>query len=359
MASMKLLHELYWEDVTERLIYAELDDYAWKLPEKIFGYKKKSSLYIYHDGRLAAYYSSQDSKREAKKGYLFYCKLKNVQKVVSLKQLVFKEVQKATKKIKNINFKKLSDESLRKLLLDYLDLYHKSLSVHYLTQPQFFEKFEKEDSNKHLVFLEKLTHSRFKYTRIAWTKALQLCKKILKIYARKLHLNPEEVESLLYEEIKSNRFKVAGLKKRVKRFVLVSKYHKITVFTGKSVKLFIDRYEDYKNITQAKGVIGNKGIFSGKAFVIKNENLDLSNPPKGMKKGMVLIIQNAWPEFNRYYKQAAAIVTNEGGITSHGVVVAREFSIPCIVGTKIATKIFKTGDSVEVDANRGIVRKIR
>jgi len=58
-------------------------------------------------------------------------------------------------------------------------------------------------------------------------------------------------------------------------------------------------------------------------------------------------------------QRAAAFVTDEGGITCHAAIVAREMKKPCVIGTKIATKIFKDGDIVEVDADKGIVRKIR
>ena len=57
-------------------------------------------------------------------------------------------------------------------------------------------------------------------------------------------------------------------------------------------------------------------------------------------------------------KKAAAIVTDEGGMLSHAAIISREFGIPCIVGTHYATKVFKDGDLVEVDADKGIVRKI-
>jgi len=57
--------------------------------------------------------------------------------------------------------------------------------------------------------------------------------------------------------------------------------------------------------------------------------------------------------------QAAAIITDEGGITSHAAVIARELKIPCIVGTKHATQVLKDGDLVEVNANRGVVKIIK
>jgi phosphoenolpyruvate synthase/pyruvate phosphate dikinase len=48
-------------------------------------------------------------------------------------------------------------------------------------------------------------------------------------------------------------------------------------------------------------------------------------------------------------------VTNEGGLLSHAAIVARELKKPCIIGTKIATKVLKDGDLVEVNADTGVV----
>jgi len=56
-------------------------------------------------------------------------------------------------------------------------------------------------------------------------------------------------------------------------------------------------------------------------------------------------------------RKAAAIVTDEGGITSHAAIISRELGIPCIVGTGIATKVFKDGDRITVDADKGIAKK--
>ena len=57
--------------------------------------------------------------------------------------------------------------------------------------------------------------------------------------------------------------------------------------------------------------------------------------------------------------QAAAIITNNGGMTCHAAIVSREMQIPCIVGTAsrgtFATRILKTGQEVTVDAKNGVV----
>ena len=57
-------------------------------------------------------------------------------------------------------------------------------------------------------------------------------------------------------------------------------------------------------------------------------------------------------------QRAGAIVTDEGGLTSHAAVVSRELRIPCVVGTKIGSKVIKDGAVVEVDANEGSVRTV-
>ena len=55
-------------------------------------------------------------------------------------------------------------------------------------------------------------------------------------------------------------------------------------------------------------------------------------------------------------EKASAFVTDEGGILCHAAIVAREMKKPCIIGTKVSTKILKDGDMVEVDADNGIVK---
>jgi len=77
-----------------------------------------------------------------------------------------------------------------------------------------------------------------------------------------------------------------------------------------------------------------------------------------VKTGDILVTAMTTPDFVPAMRRAAAIVTDEGGITSHAAIVARELNKPCIIGTKFATKVFKDGDRVEVDADKGVIRKI-
>ena len=77
-----------------------------------------------------------------------------------------------------------------------------------------------------------------------------------------------------------------------------------------------------------------------------------------IKVGEILVANFTTPEYVPAMKKAAAIVTDDGGITSHAAIVARELKKPCVIGTKISTKVLRDGDLVEVDANKGIVKKI-
>ena len=107
------------------------------------------------------------------------------------------------------------------------------------------------------------------------------------------------------------------------------------------------------NSQSLTGTVASKGIVRGRTrLVITQED------QYAMQEGEILVSTMTTPQLMAAMKKAAAIVTDEGGLTAHAAIVARELSIPCIVGTKFATRAFKDGDMVEVDADRGIVSKI-
>ena len=87
----------------------------------------------------------------------------------------------------------------------------------------------------------------------------------------------------------------------------------------------------------------------------------ITHPDQVVKvnQGDILVAQMTLPSFISAMQKASAFVTDEGGITCHAAIVSRELKKPCIIGTKIATKVLKDGDLVEVDANKGVVRIIK
>lgn len=103
-----------------------------------------------------------------------------------------------------------------------------------------------------------------------------------------------------------------------------------------------------------RGVAACKGIARGRVKIINSTN-DISK----MKKSSILVASMTLQEYMLAIRKAKAIITDEGGITCHATIVSRELGIPCIIGTKIATKALKDGDRVEVDANKGIVKILK
>lgn len=103
-----------------------------------------------------------------------------------------------------------------------------------------------------------------------------------------------------------------------------------------------------------KGVGAFKGKIKGKVQIIKNVEI----APKSKLQGVV-VMSRVSPKVLPAIAHAKAWIVNEGGTLSHGAIVARELKKPCIIGTKIATKVLKDGDMVEVDAEKGVVRIIK
>ncbi len=111
-----------------------------------------------------------------------------------------------------------------------------------------------------------------------------------------------------------------------------------------------------KNNNEITGQVAyssNKTI-KGKVVVIKDKS-ELKNKNR-LIDGKILVAIQTTPHYIPYVRNAKAIITDEGGLTCHAAIIAREFKIPCIVGTKTATKILKDNDSVEIDTNKGAVK---
>ena len=149
---------------------------------------------------------------------------------------------------------------------------------------------------------------------------------------------------------------------RDKAFIIVGDGRDINVLYGEDAWEIIEGFQtSSENISEIKGTIANKGIFKGKVKVIVSgyDNYDqLNKIMKEMERGEILISETTSPELTLACRKAGAIVTDQGGMLSHAAIISRELNIPCIVGTESATKIFKDGDLVEVDANQGIIRKL-
>lgn len=128
--------------------------------------------------------------------------------------------------------------------------------------------------------------------------------------------------------------------------------------TGKDyawAKGILFKKEERSNSGLIIGISASAGRVQGTAKVILSPETERGK----MRRGDILVTSMTRPEFMSLVRLAKGIITNEGGVTSHAAVIAREFGIPCVVGTNNATSIIKDGDLVEVDANEGVVKIIK
>ncbi len=100
-----------------------------------------------------------------------------------------------------------------------------------------------------------------------------------------------------------------------------------------------------------RGVPASPGVASGRVKVA----LSVEEAAAKMEKGDVLVTKMTDPDWVPYMKMASAIVTDEGGMTAHAAIVARELGIPAVVGTGSATQVLEDGAVVTVDGSRGVV----
>ncbi len=196
-------------------------------------------------------------------------------------------------------------------------------------------------------------------------KATYLCihlgTKILGEMARRRNVLPELVKYLVPAEVRSwflrRQPSVAQLRERVRGCVVIAKRSGTAVVTGVSVakvrkamfpKKGNDLVRDIRGLSASVGrVIGPVKIVGSVREIGKVE------------KGDVIVAVMTRPDYIAGLKKAAAIVTNEGGVTCHAAIISRELGIPCVIATKIATEVLKDGDLVEVNANHGVVTVIR
>ncbi|XP_050499805.1 uncharacterized phosphotransferase YvkC isoform X1 [Diabrotica virgifera virgifera] len=108
---------------------------------------------------------------------------------------------------------------------------------------------------------------------------------------------------------------------------------------------------DLKDV--CKGTAVCRGIVQARACVIRNLD-EISQ----LQKGDILITYSTDIGWSPYFPMLSGVVTELGGLVSHGAVVAREYGLPCVVGVKNVLKYFKTGDKIYLNGNTGELGKV-
>jgi phosphohistidine swiveling domain-containing protein len=225
-----------------------------------------------------------------------------------------------------------------------------------------YEKLLKQVKDEEILKLIKMTNDVSfyrEYRNDLRRQGLFLVRPLYEAIGQKLDLNVKQICYLTQEEIidslNKNKLSVSKsiLKMRMKRFVMLadSEDHFLLDDIEVADKLASKIEKKNQVTTEIKGQIAAKGFATGRVTVISRiEKL------KTFTKGNILVASMTAPDYLPAMKKAAAFITDEGGITCHAAIVAREMKKPCIIGTKIATQVLQDGDLVEVDADRGVVK---
>ncbi len=99
-----------------------------------------------------------------------------------------------------------------------------------------------------------------------------------------------------------------------------------------------------------RGMAASRGVATGRARIIR----ELDEADK-LEPGDVLVCITTAPPWTALFAIASAVVTNTGGVISHSAICAREFAIPCVVGTQVGTMVIPDGAMVTVDGTAGTV----
>ncbi len=227
-------------------------------------------------------------------------------------------------------------------------------------QKKQLEKEIDEDTSRLIAILRAGAYIRL-YRANIFSLVLYSAFPILEEIGKQVGRERKELQWLTAKEINDALLNNQQLKKetttRKECFVIFIEQKQYKQYEGKKAQEIIEKEspkEEVKKGNEIKGMCAYPGKVQGVVRIIFD-----AREMRRMNKGDILVCKETNPDLVLLMERAGAIVTDEGGVTSHAAVVSREMKKPCVIGTKIATKVLKDGDIVEVDAENGMVKKIK
>ncbi len=377
-------------------------DYLWATETTGKHYFFDSGYLIYHGGVLSAYATN----REIKKALILTNNLiKNPEALLETKKdfsVIKKKINIFHKTFVSLNIKELSNDGIFSLYNDLIKLYGEYIEIYRFTEPHLLKHVE----NNIKKIVSKRVNSR-KSTDVLLAEILSSKKTKIKEYglqkyeddfdlvnsiskirfeAKKIIENLlEDTEILLKETAVRTNYAVSQisnmsldeLRKLLSMNVKIDTHKlnarskifgiKVLVKNGKtflenlSLKQInaIEKNENTKK-KEIGGTVAYPGKIKGRAKIasLLFSKSDYEKFFSSLKKGDIIIAPMTSPDLTIGFSKVSGIITDEGGLMSHAALVSREYKIPCLVGTKTATKFFKDGERILLDARNGIAKKI-
>lgn len=372
-------------------------DYLWARNVVAPIYFQKEGVLVYEYSQLTAYATTKELDAVKKIGKILFVQ-DGYERICKELATLARETRLKKARCSKQNLRKVSNKTLLRLYEELFDLMRRFLNNYRYTEPHYLDLIEDELDQflkkqetqreareylkaqllagtstallrsrkmKHLVrFLRKISKRRFEAKSNSIT-ASDYADTLLEETARRFYLAATQVSSLNHQELKgllldNIRPDVPAVNRRKESFAFEVQNSKITELTEKQCTHFKNSLlpnQDSPVRTTLKGSTAYPGKVTGKAIVLplistaKEYKKFIAN----FEKNSILVVPMTSPDLVPVFRNVAAIVTDEGGITSHAALIAREMKIPCIVGTSYATKIFKSGMQLLVDATNAQV----
>lgn len=233
-----------------------------------------------------------------------------------------------------------------------------------LTKQQYLNKLKPNDFQRAILELAgKMVWAKPRRKDLQ-SKTYYHVEKLQREIAKRLFLSLDQVRSCTFEMLSDGlsgkEINLEKINELYSFHVCIPNDNTVEILSGQSAEDFVKKYvkiiqsdKDFSDVAEIKGVCACGGKATGNVKII-NSSSDMQK----MEYGDILVSVATTPSIVAAMKKAAAIITDEGGLTCHASIVSRELNIPCVIGVKIATKVLKDGDRVEVDATQSIIKKL-
>lgn len=379
-------------------------EYLWASNVTASAYFLHSGVLLYENNALSAYATAQELEIVRK----YTNKLANNPEEILKYELEFKNIREKIKKIKpsfnKTSLRKISNRELYNLFLLLIDTLKNYICAYRWTEPHFVESIEQsalkhinnclpENINardiiadllsagnkkmyasyslddlsiKMVNLLNEIARMRFRAKKINMPLAL-LSVKIMKETAKRTYLAVSQISQLELEELEgililNKPLNMELLNKRRRKYALkinMSNPVRARKLSDNETKKIIEFDHRQADATSFNGSVVYPGKVTGFAKIVPalftaKEHKDYIDT---LKKTDIIVAPMTAPDLTPAFSRVAAVITDEGGIMSHAALVAREKRIPCIIGTRVATRALHNGDKITVDANSGTITK--
>lgn len=324
------------------------DLYENEFPKKL-GIGFQNTVYAYENGVSTQYLLADEQQKVV--SFI----VSKIEKDVSLGRLYCSQVKEQTDCIME-----LMDELESKSQLELDDLFQLQHALYAHVSPNFAVKRTADylSAQTLKILFSDLEKTRL-YAEPVYVRVEQIIQRFIQQIAKKENRGEPLLRTMTFQEL-VDYFKTSCLptprvlEERANGVAVWYHSGQIDMFTGNDFLQLKKQLE--KPFLQ--DAVNGKMAFPGRAKGTVRIILD-PHRFKEFNEGDILVTGMTRPEFLPLMQKAAAFVTDAGGVLSHAAIVAREMKKPCVVGTTNATQFFKDGDRAEVDATKGIIRKLK